>query len=158
MIFKSNDQYKHIFGPLDAKALVETFELLCKESTWLLDGMSSAYNGMITAVWLDPDESKNGVYFLHDPAITATNSWEIPNVTKASNWHKMGGINCLPGLESQIAGLKTRLDQTETAIDTLSQKTTTLTADVATLRSEVETWRTQVPTIDEINGGTASIN
>lgn len=123
-ILPSTNQYR-IKGksPLDAKALVKTYEDLRKPETWTVDKVFSAYNGMITAVWLDDtDETLNGVYFLHDPAITSTRG--NPDVTNPANWHKLGGLDNLPGLADQIAGIQSDLEKVQKDVDELQDSAT----------------------------------
>lgn len=88
VIIDSN-QYKHTGrGPLDAKALVKTYADLLSAETWTVDGKIAAYNGMITAVWLDKEDlSRNGIYFLYDSAVTS--AVKVPDVTNAANWHRL---------------------------------------------------------------------
>lgn len=114
-------------GPLDAKALVKTYAELLNPNTWLVDGVASAYNGMITAVWLDKDQNgnltdKNGIYFLHDT--TVTNTRGFPNVEIEANWHKLGGIENLPGLADQIAAIQTGLDDLQKDVEDLKDSAT----------------------------------
>lgn len=115
-------------GPFDAKQLVKTYTDLISEATWLSDsGSMIAYNGMIVAVWLDKNEDKslsdkNGVYFLFDPAVTST--IKKPDVTNEANWHKLGGINDLPGLSDQLDNLQQELDTVKSEIDELQESAT----------------------------------
>ena len=101
-IILNNNQYKHSGrGPLDAKALVKTYQELITADTWLVNGKNAAYNGMVTAVWLNKtDTDKNGIYFLHDAAVTST--YKAPDVTNEANWHKLSTIAELEALESRI--------------------------------------------------------
>ena len=88
-ILLDSNQYKHTGrGPLDAKALVKTYAELLSEDTWKIDNKIVAYNGLVTAVWLNKeDTSKNGLYFLFDPAVTS--ALKDPDVTNSANWHKL---------------------------------------------------------------------
>lgn len=132
MAINSSNQYKYSGkGPLDAKLLVKTFAELTTESTWLVTGkaVSTAYNGMITAVWLDKDENKqltdkNGIYFLFDK--TVTGSLGVPDVTNEANWHKLGGLDSLPGLNDQITTIQKELNQLKTDVDVLQDTATTV--------------------------------
>lgn len=164
-IFNSADQYRFTGkGPLDAKALVTTFEVLTKEETWTASvanpntgattNVRIDYNGMIVAVWKDPDATKNGIYFLHDS--TVTTALGKPKVTNPANWHKMGGLGGLPGLEAQIAELRDRVGTVEDTVSGLQQTTSTLSTAVETLRADVEILQAQAPTFDVIEGGTAN--
>ncbi len=133
MAIDSANQYRYTGkGPLDSKALVKTFADLLLESTWQVTNSSgkeviTAYNGMIVAVWLDKDENKNltnknGIYFLFDGAVTGTLG--IPDVTDKANWHKLGGINDLPGLNEQIVTIQTELENVKGAIEELQDSAT----------------------------------
>lgn len=88
-LVKDTNQYTYSGkGPLDTKSLVKTYSELIDINTWTKDDTFVAYNGMIVAVWLNKDDtSKNGVYFLFDPAIT--NVRTNPDVTNESNWHRL---------------------------------------------------------------------
>lgn len=156
----STNNYKYTGkGPLDAKSLVKTYAKLLELATWTYTDPETAkesfiaYNGMMVAVWLDEDANKNGIYFLHDPAVT--NITKKPTITNPENWHKMGGLGGLPGLEDQINELKTSMGSIETAVSTLQQTTNTLSTDVETLRSEVENIKSQTPVFDVLDGGNA---
>ena len=162
-IFNSTDQYRYAGkGPLDAKALVAKYNKLTSESTWMTSvtnpntGVESevftAYNGMIVAVWQDTD-ALNGIYFLHDPQVKT--ALAKPNVKETTNWHKMGGLGGLPGLENQINELKASMGIIEAAVSTLQQTTDNLGTDVETLRSEVESIKNQTPVFDVLDGGNA---
>lgn len=106
MIIESN-QFKYSGkGPLDAKSLLKTYAELLLPETWQVEvngrKLNGAYNGLITAVWLNKsDPSKNGVYYLHDPAVTSVLG--IPDVTNESNWHKVAGIEDVSDLIVKIA-------------------------------------------------------
>ena len=109
-------------GPLDPKALVQTYAQLIDKATWTEGSSIVAYNGMVTAVWLDPDTSKNGIYFLHDS--TVTNKFKAPDVTIETNWHKLGGLNDLPGLSEQIGNIQSELEQVKADVDELQDSAT----------------------------------
>ena len=110
-------------SPLDAKALVKTYADLLNPATWTVDGIMSAYNGMITAVWLNlTDATQNGIYFLHDPNVTSTRG--TPDVTNKANWHRLGGIDNLPGLIEQINGIQDDLDQVKEDVEDLQDSAT----------------------------------
>lgn len=89
-----SNQYRYTGrGPFDAKALVRTFADLLNTETWKIvnasgNKISSAYNGMIVAVWSNTeDTTKNGIYFLYDPSVTSI--LKSPDVTKETNWHRL---------------------------------------------------------------------
>lgn len=123
-IAKSANQFKYSGkGPLDSKALVKTYAELLNVATWTSDNKIVAYNGMITAVWLNKDDtSKNGIYFLHDP--NCTTALKTPDVTIESNWHKLGGIDNLPGLSEQIDKIQSELEQVKADVDELQDSAT----------------------------------
>jgi hypothetical protein len=70
---------------------------------------------MITSVWLNKeDTSKNGVYFLFDPAVTS--ALKTPDVANDANWHKLIELSDIADftsrlsvMESELSGIKTRL-------------------------------------------------
>jgi hypothetical protein len=120
-------------SPLDAKALVKTYADLLNPATWTVEGVISAYNGMITAVWLNSADTKqNGVYFLHDPAITSTRG-NPPDVTNPNNWHKLGGLDNLPGLTEQLELIQKDLKEVRSDVDELQDSAT----EVVNLKSEL---------------------
>ncbi len=134
MLIVDSNQYKYSGrGPLDAKALVKTYIELLKPETWLveMDGVtkSCVYNGMITAVWGDSDNSKNGVYFLHDSNIKTAGAQKNLNVELESNWHRLGDIDALNGLSEQIAIIQKELETVKSEIDVL-QDSATVVVDV----------------------------
>lgn len=117
-------------GPLDAKALVKTYAELLSPATWDLEnGARTAYNGMITAVWLNTeDPSKNGIYFLHDEKVTSAR--KAPDVTLESNWHKIGGLGDFSGSTEDLTAL---VLATEANTKKLAGIETTVTDYVASL-------------------------
>ena len=123
-IAKSADQFRYTGkGPLDAKALVKTYAELLDTTTWTIDGKVAAYNGMVTAVWLNKDDtSKNGIYFLHDA--NCTSALKTPDVTVEANWHKLGGIENLPGLADQISAIQNDLEKVKSDVDELQDSAT----------------------------------
>ena len=122
-----SNQYKYSGrGPLDAKSLVKTFADLTSTATWDNNGSSLAYNGMIVAVWLDNDTTKNGIYFLHDSNVKTARA--TPDVTSTANWHKLGGIDSLPGLADQLSSIQEELDQVQLAVDELQDSATVVVA------------------------------
>lgn len=125
-IAKSANQYKFSGkGPLDSKALVKTYAELLDTATWTIDGKVAAYNGMITAVWLNKeDTSKNGIYFLHD--INCTTALKTPDVTIEANWHKLGGIDNLPGLADQISAIQNDLEKVKSDVEELQDSATVI--------------------------------
>lgn len=133
MAIYSSNQYKYSGkGPLDAKSLVKTFADLTNAATWYIKNSAgkdvmTAYNGMITAVWLDKDETKqltdkNGIYFLFDNGVTGT--LKDPDVTNAANWHRLGGLSDLPGLNEQIIAIQAELETVKDEIEDLQDSAT----------------------------------
>lgn len=114
-----NNQYKYASrGPLDAKALVKTYAELLDPNTWTIDGILTAYNGMITAVWLNKeDTSKNGVYCLFDSAVTS--AVKAPDVTNEVNWRKLCSISEISGITEQISSIQEELTQLKDDADDL---------------------------------------
>lgn len=124
-IINSSNQYKYTNrGPIDPKSLVKTYADLLSETTWQITNSSGkkvtiAYNGMLTAVWLNKaDTTKNGVYFLYDPEVTTPLA--APDVKKEANWHKLIELsdlvtltNQLSSIESELTGVKTKLASLE---------------------------------------------
>lgn len=148
-------QYKYTGkGPVDAKSLVKTYADLLNEATWLSkSGSNIAYNGMIVAVWLNKDDpSKNGIYFLFDPACTTT--IKNPDVTVEGNWHKLCELSDLSSLEDRISELESSgvgggisTDELNTAINELRAeieacgyaKTADVDAAIAALQESLTT-------------------
>lgn len=135
-IFTDANQYKHSGkGPLDSKALVKSYSELLLADTWTVDGKFAAYNGMITAVWLNKDDtSKNGIYFLQDP--TVTSALKSPDVTNPANWHKLGGLSDLPGLNEQLPELRSAVEALQADVDDL-QDAANFVADTKEMFPEV---------------------
>ncbi len=106
--FRQDQQLYLGKGPLDPKSLVKTYAELLTYTRWTDNGTDNgafiAYNGMITAVWLNKaDTTKNGVYLLFDPAVTS--ALKKPDVTKEENWHKFASLSDVEALASQLATL-----------------------------------------------------
>jgi hypothetical protein len=128
-----SNQYRYTGrGPFDAKALVKTYAELISTATWTTKNASgadviTAYNGMLTAVWLNKeDTSKNGIYFLHDAEVTSP--LKTPDVTKEANWHRLGNIEDLTGLAEQIESIKADLAEMQAEVNEL-QESATIVAD-----------------------------
>ncbi len=123
-IIQSSNQYFYTGRkPVDSKALVQTFADLTKIETWLNnDGEVAAYNGMLTAVWLDKIDSvlsdRNGIYLLFDPNVTSTRGDKsIPDVTNPEHWHKLVEID---DLTSKLSAIDKRLTALEEDSDVLT--------------------------------------
>jgi hypothetical protein len=78
---------------------------------------------MLTAVWLNnTDTTKNGIYFLHDPAVTGI--FGVPDVTNEANWHKLGTLDALPGITEQISALQKELEDIKEDVEELQDSAT----------------------------------
>ncbi len=112
-ILPINNQYKYSKrGPFDAKALVKTYAELLSVDTWTVNGTVAAYNGMVTAVWLNTaDSSKNGVYFLQDPAVDTI--LKTPDVTIETNWHKLAELSDLESFTDRLASINELTNRTQ---------------------------------------------
>jgi hypothetical protein len=114
-VITSSNQYKYTGrGPLDTKALVKTFKELTTKETWIVNGVSIAYNGMTTAVWLDEDPSKNGLYVLHDPATLSI--IQAPDVTREANWHKLAELNDITAFTEKLSYIKEYIDKKDSIL------------------------------------------
>jgi hypothetical protein len=112
-LVESSNQYKYTGkGPLDKKALVATYAELLTWDTWVTkSGTKAAYNTMIVGVWANKtDSSKNGVYYLFDPACTST--IKNPDVTNPANWHKIAEATDLNANFEELASKVQILDVT----------------------------------------------
>lgn len=109
-IMKKTDQFLYTGrGPLDAKSIVKTYADLLKADTWTAVVNETetfiAYNGMIVAVWLNKeDTSKNGIYFLYDPAVTST--VKRPDIANEANWHKLAELSDIADFEARLSALE----------------------------------------------------
>ena len=61
-VINNSNQYRYTGrGPYDAKSLVKDYATLLSKTTWTVDGTEDgniiAYNGMITAVWLNKEDT-----------------------------------------------------------------------------------------------------
>jgi hypothetical protein len=117
----NSNQYRYTGrGPLDDKALVKTFADLTSEATWKIasgnKSVMTAYNGMVTAVWLDKeDPTKNGIYFLFDPNVTSV--LKVPDVTNEANWHKLAELSELSSITDKISTIETALSNTAARLE-----------------------------------------
>lgn len=114
-------QYKYTGrGPFDAKALVKSYSELLSLDTWTSEDVLVAYNGMITAVWLNKeDTTKNGIYFLFDPSVTT--ALKKPDVTNAANWHKFAELSDLTALTEQFAAMQEELGDIKSRLASLEE-------------------------------------
>lgn len=95
-------------GPLDARSVVRTYADLTTAETWTYDNTLVAYNGMLVAVYLDSDSTRNGIYYLFDP--TVTKPINKPTVTNEDNWHKLSDAD---GLVDKLIALSDRITALE---------------------------------------------
>ena len=134
MALPISEQYLYTSrGPFDAKALVKTYADLLDKAKWTTDGTADgnlvAYNGMVTAVWLNKnDTSKNGLYYLFDPSVTT--ALKKPDVTNEANWHKLCDISSFKELEAQVTALELQAEGLAAAVVENNNNITTLAADV----------------------------
>ena len=131
--YRTDQQLYKARGPLDAKQLKKTYASLLDVDTWTEEGTLVAYNGMTVAVWLDSDTAKNGIYFFFDPAVTT--ALKKPDVTKASNWHRLCGTNGIAELEDQITALTL---QAEGFATTLTDNNSTIVALATNVKTNTE--------------------
>ena len=127
-ILPISDQYKYTKrGPFDAKALVKTYAELLDPNTWIVSGTDvAAYNGMITSVWLNKDDStKNGVYFLFDTAVTS--ALKVPDVTNEANWHKLAELSDITEFSTRLAVIEAELEAVNARLDALEEDSDVLT-------------------------------
>ena len=116
-------------GPVDVKSLVKTYDELLNIETWTTQqGSFNAYNGMITAVWLNKDDTdKNGVYLLFDAEVT--NTIKKPDVTNPSNWHKFASIDDIAQISNQVQSIQEGLTNVNSRIAALEQDKVVITRD-----------------------------
>ena len=147
-ILSSSNQYTYTGkGSLDAKSLVKTYTELLALNTWTVDGVVTAYNGMITAVWLNTaDMSKNGVYFLYDPAVTTAR--KAPDVTNEENWHKLAELSDITALSDQLSSINSELTGVKTRLASLEADKVVIRRDNDYNYKNIET--TYVPANNEI--------
>lgn len=139
-----SDQYIYSGrGPFDTKALVKTYADLLDLNTWTVGDSSVAYNGMITAVWLNKeDTSKNGIYFLYDTAVTT--ALKKPDVTNEANWHRFAEL-------SDITDMSTRLSTIESELTGIKARLATLEENQVVLRRDNEfNFKNTTPKANEI--------
>jgi len=136
-IVNTTTQYSYTGAkPLDSKALVQTYAKLLSTDTWTSEGKNIAYNGMITAVWLDKEtvngesklSNKNGVYLLYDPNVTSTRGQE-PDVTNAANWHKFAALSDIPDMTAKFSAMEVELTGIKTRLATLEANQTVIRRD-----------------------------
>jgi hypothetical protein len=118
-VISISDQYRYTGkGPFDAKSLIKTYAALLDPSTWEVSGKVAAYNGMLTSVWLNKDDTtKNGVYILFDPAVTGAT--KTPDVANEANWHKLAELSDVSALAEQLAAINSELTGIKTRLATL---------------------------------------
>jgi hypothetical protein len=122
MALEISNQYLYTGrGPFDAKLLVKTYADLKKQETWnSAGGKSAAYNGMIVAVWCNKDDTtKNGIYYLHDSAVTTT--FKDPDVTNEANWHKIGENSDISAMLERLQSIEATVNGTDTVTGLVSK-------------------------------------
>lgn len=127
-----SNQYRYTGrGPFDAKSLIRTYNDLLKTETWTAKNnsnnqISSAYNGMLVAVWLNKeDPDKNGIYFLFDPAVTSPLA--TPDVTNEANWHKLAEISELTSFANRLAELESEFKDLDSRLTALEEDSDVIT-------------------------------
>ena len=108
-------------GPLDARSVVKTYTDLTAAETWTYDNTLVAYNGMLVAVYLDSDSTKNGIYYLFDPAVTKP--IDKPTVTNEDNWHKLSDADGLVDKLIALSDRITALEEEESDVITYGYRT-----------------------------------
>lgn len=129
-IIETSNQFRYTGkGPSDVKALVKTFTELTSLETWTTkQGSFNAYNGMITAVWLNKDDTtKNGVYLLFDPEVT--NTIKKPDVTNPDNWHKFANVEDVAQISNQILSIQEELTSVNSKVAALEKDKVVITRD-----------------------------
>ena len=122
-IINKSDQLRYIGrGPLDSKALVDTYANLTSVDYWTENTVLVAYNYMITAVWKDPDPSKNGLYYLFDPQ--ATSVLKKPGVANEANWHRLGATESINNITSKLQEIETALGSIDGRVEDLENRKT----------------------------------
>ena len=121
-ILPISNQYKYTGkGPLDAKGLVKTYDELLNINTWTVDDNIVAYNGMITAVWLNKaDTSKNGIYYLFDPSVTT--ALKKPDVANEDNWHKFAELSDINAYTERLSTIETGLQDLDARVAALEEE------------------------------------
>lgn len=86
-----------IAKPIDIRFVVDTYSELINPATWgywdtdLEMWLLTCYKGLITAVVDDPDDSKNGVYYIKNNNFETSPWMEDPSYTMTNDWVKIGG-------------------------------------------------------------------
>ena len=162
ILFDSN-QYKYSKrGPIDAKALVKTYTDLLDQSTWINNNNEViAYNGMVTAVWLDKtDSTKNGIYFLFDPSVSS--AIKVPNVADEANWHKLVDVSDLASINAKLPVIDELALRAQSLEDTLNgsdeyegliAEVAKNTAAIAAVTSMATKIVDEIPSVDEAKPG-----
>lgn len=144
---KTGKQYLYTGrGPLDPKSLIETYAQLIDSDTWTENTSIIAYNGMIVAVWNDDDPKNNGIYFLHDSNVTS--KFTPPEVTNKANWHKLGGINDLPGLAEQLETINETLKSVKNDVEELQDSATVVKENFSDFPSEGTSGKLYIATVE----------
>ena len=122
-MFLRNTNYEvTVKKPLDARALVKTYDDLLLDTNWLDNGKSIAYNGMLVAVANTSDTSKNGLYFLFD--INCTSFLKSPDVTKEEHWIKIGETSEIGDFAERISKINTKLEELDSRVTDLEERQT----------------------------------
>jgi uncharacterized coiled-coil DUF342 family protein len=136
-----------IQAPIDARTLVETYEALTTSSNWVdKNGFSIAFNGLVVSVADRVDTSKNGIYYLFDPAADPA-AWIDPDVTKAENWHKIAEGTDINEILSRLGAVAENTSLVEMISDALQAAkdyadTKDSSADLEEVRADLATLKT----------------
>lgn len=116
--------------PLDARALVPTYNDLLIKDNWVKTGTTQviAYNGMVVSVADTTDTSKNGIYFLFDP--NCTTALKSPDVTNESNWFKIGENSDISDYSERLAAIELQLSTFEGRLDSLDSRLDAVEASI----------------------------
>ena len=123
-VITKSDQFLYTGrGPIDSKALVKTYAELTNPATWTVNSVLVAYNGMVTAVWLNKtDTSKNGLYYLFDPQVVS--ALTKPDVTNEANWHRLGATDNINNITSKLQEIEASLADTNSRVEDLERHKT----------------------------------
>ena len=112
-------------APFDSKMLVNTYADLVT--------LKYAYNGMLVGVGMDSDETRNGVYYLHDASCNTV--LDVADVTDYANWHKVATV---AELFTQTNAIVTRVEALENAdVVTTDDVNSAVTEQITALKAEI---------------------
>jgi hypothetical protein len=164
MAIEISNQYLYTGrGPFDTKSIVAKYDDLLTGSTWLgKNGKSTAYNGMVVAVWKDPTPNKNGIYYLHDGVTTSTFKEIATN--NPNNWHKLAELSELSTLQNSLSSLATAVEGAKATAENAQTAATSAQANFANLAelfAQLKDTKADANTVyskDEINTKFEAVN